>query len=194
MKQPHVARQEGTLCVIWCDVRTNSVEQSPSEAVSLSGNQEMPSLYETWCTLPLVPVLDVRVAFKHPKFFTAFFYLPSSTWYVMMDNTRCREIVEERNMPAWVNLRSQDFLTLIHLIAQHDAESFELRSRVEVDTEPSWNLKIFPFFFVFVSSPSLFIHMKLLAFVTLKLLLRSSRRLWRFTNSVSRPVSWQARV
>jgi len=50
----------------------------------------------------------------------------------MMDNARCREIVEERNTPAWVNLRSQDVLTLIHLVAQHDAESFELRSRVEV--------------------------------------------------------------
>jgi hypothetical protein len=113
------------------------LEQSPSEAVSLSGNQEMPSLYETRCTLPLIPVLNVRVAFKHQKFFLVFVNLPSSTEYVMMDDTRCREIMEERNTPAWVNLRSQDVLTLIHLVAQHDAGSFELRSRVEVDSEPS---------------------------------------------------------
>ena len=113
------------------------MEQSPSEPVSLSGNQEMPGLNKTRCTLPLVPVLNIRVAFKHPKFFTVSFYLPSSTEYVMMDNTRGREIVEERNTPARVNLRSQDVLTLIHLVAQHAAESFELRSQVEVDTEPS---------------------------------------------------------
>jgi hypothetical protein len=132
MKQPHVAHQEGTLCVIRCDVRTNSLEQSLSEAVSLSGNQEMPSFCEARWTLPLVSVFNIRVTFKHPKFFTEFFYVPSATGCVMMDNTGCREIVEERNAPAWVNLRSQDVLTLIHLVAQHDTESFELRSRVEV--------------------------------------------------------------
>jgi hypothetical protein len=71
--KPHVARQEGTLCVIRYDVRINSLEQSPSEPVSLSGNQEMPGLYKTRCTLPLVPVLNIRVAFKHPKFFTVSF-------------------------------------------------------------------------------------------------------------------------
>ena len=78
-KQPHVAHQEGTLC----EVRTNSLEQSSLEAISLSGNQEMLGLYETRCTMPLVPILNMRIAFKHPKFF----YLPSSAEYVMMDNT-----------------------------------------------------------------------------------------------------------
>ena len=100
MKQAHVAHQEGALCVIRCDVRTNCLEQSPSEAVSLSDNQERPSLCETRCTLPLVPVFNIRVAFKHPHFFSMFFYLPSSTEYVVMDNTRCREVVKESNTPA----------------------------------------------------------------------------------------------
>ena len=151
MKQPHVSHQEGTLCIIRCDVRTNSSEQSPSESVSLSGNQEMPRLCEARRTLPLVPVFNICVAFKHPKFFTVFFYLPSSTGWVMMDNTRCREIVEERNTPAWVNLRSQDVLTLIHFVAQHDAESFELRSRVEVWHWTILKLKNLPIFLRFCS-------------------------------------------
>jgi hypothetical protein len=186
MKQPHVAHQERRLCVIRCDVRSNSLEQSPSEAVSLSGNQEMPSLYETRCILPLVPVLNIRVAFKHRKFSTVF--LSAFVYRIHGDDQyelqKCRGGKQCASLGKFAKSRRLDANTSCSLT--------RCRKFWAPFPSRSWHwtvlkLKNLPIFLRFCPPPPfpLFIHMKLLAFVTSKLL-RFSRRLWMFTNSISR--------